>query len=231
MSAIERLEEGWRDVEAEFMSSRPMRRLAEGRIGIDHYAAYLRETYFYTREDPQKQAAATAYFRGVDRQMVKHFLRHALSEVGHDQMALDDLATLGFDTQAIPNENPLPATIAMTGFAYYAIQYRRPVAYLGWIYFLEFLPTSSGDGIAASLRQLGVPEGAMTFLDEHRSVDVQHNKLMRLYVDQMVRTPEDLSEVVYTMSVTGKLFANMLEGAFEAADRGMIPVRLAVAAE
>lgn len=229
MPAFEELERHWRAVEQEFMASRPMRRLQRGEVGLGHYAAYLRETYFYTREDPQKQATATARFRGADREMVKHFLRHALSEVGHDQMALADLAAIGFDTSRIPDEEPLPATIAMTGFAYYAINYRHPIAYLGWLYFLEFLPTSGGGGIAAALGKIGVPESAMTFLDEHRNVDVHHNKLMRTYADHMIRTEADLAEVAYAMKVTGTLFANMLEGAFEAADRGDLPARRAPA--
>ena len=114
----------------------------------------------------------------------------------------------------------------MTGFAYFAIQYRSPVSYLGWLYFLEFLPTSSGGGIAQSLKRQGVPDTAMTFLDEHRDVDIQHNKLMRIYADHMIRTPQDLAEMAYTMEVTGALFANMLEAAFEAADRGILPARL-----
>jgi pyrroloquinoline quinone (PQQ) biosynthesis protein C len=227
VSAFEQLEQHWHGVERAFMASRPMQRLQRGEVGLDHYAAYLRETYFYTREDPQKQATATARFRGADREMVKYFLRHALSEVGHDQMALNDLATIGFDTSPIPAEEPLPATIAMTGFAYYAIHYRQPISYLGWLYFLEFLPTSSGGGIAAALTRIGVPETAMTFLDEHRTVDTQHNKLMRIYADHMIRTHGDLAEVAYAMTVTGALFANMLEGAFEAADCGALPARLA----
>jgi len=226
VSPFEQLERHWADVEREFMASRPMLRLQRGQVGLDHYAAYLRETYFYTREDPQKQATATARFRGPDRDMVKYFLRHALSEVGHDQMALADLTAIGFETASIPDENPLPATLAMTGFAYYSIQYRQPISYLGWLYFLEFLPTSKGGGIAEALAKLGVPKTAMTFLDEHRSVDVHHNKLMRIYADHMIRSIYNFDEVVYALTVTGTLFANMLEGAFEAADRGDLPVRL-----
>ena len=54
---------------------------------------------------PEIQALCTAWFRGSDRELVKPFLQHAMSEIGHDQLALDDLRSLGFDTEVIPREN------------------------------------------------------------------------------------------------------------------------------
>lgn len=194
-----------------------MRRLSEGPIGVEHYASYLRETYFYTRENPQIQATATAGFRGSDREMVKPFLRHALSEVGHDHMALSDMATLGWDVSAIPDQSPLPTTVPLISYPYYAIQHRSPISYLGYLFFLEFLPTSRGNDIASRLAQLGVPKAAMTFLIEHQNVDVHHNRFMELYAERMLRTPQAVAEVVYSMEVTGRLYANMIEGAFEEA--------------
>ncbi len=102
-----KLQNVWQAVEQRFMTSPPIQRLRHGDLRLAHYASYLRETYFYTREDSQIQALCTAWFRGSDREMVKPFLQHAMSEIGHDQMALDDLRSLGFDTDAIPRENPL----------------------------------------------------------------------------------------------------------------------------
>ena len=219
MSAFDCLQKAWRPVESTFMSSRPIARLARQQIGVAHYAAYLRETYFYTRENPQIQAIATAWFRGRDREMVKPFLRHALSEVGHDRMALDDMEAIGWDVSYIPGERPLPSTAALISFPYYAIQYRSPISYLGYLFFLEFLPTSRGGDLAAALAAVGVPPSAMSFLAEHRSIDVHHNLLMQQYADTMLRTTPDIDEVVYSMEVTGELYAHMVEGAFDKTDR------------
>jgi pyrroloquinoline quinone (PQQ) biosynthesis protein C len=228
MTPFDELHQAWGAIEAHFISSRPLMRLARSELSIAHYIAFLRETYFYTREDPQIQAVATAWFRGSDREMVKPFLKHAVSEVGHDQMALDDMAALGCDVSEIPDGRPLPATAALISFPLYAIQYRSPVSYLGYLFFLEFLPTSKGGDIAAALSRMGVPAAAMSFLAEHRSVDVHHNRMMTLYANHMLRTPADTAEVVYAMEVTGALYANMVEGAFESADRQVAaePARL-----
>jgi hypothetical protein len=220
MTAFDELQGAWQAVEQKFMASQPIQRLGRGDLTLAHYASYLRETYFYTREDPQIQALCTAWFRGSDREMVKPFLQHAMSEIGHDQLALGDLRSLGFDTDAIPRENPLPTTTALISFPFYAIQYRGPLSYLGYLYFLEFLPTSRGADIAAALSAIGAPAESMSFLHEHRTVDVHHNRLMKRYADEMVRSDVDVAEVTYAMEVTGRLFEGMLTGAFEAIDQG-----------
>lgn len=219
MTPFEDLSVAWVSVEQRFMDSRPMKRLFAGDLTAVNYAAYLRETYFYTRENPQIQALATAWFRGEDRQMVKPFLRHALSETGHDALALADLKALGWKIESIPEERPLASTTPLISFPFYAIQYRSPLSYLGYLFFLEFLPTSRGAEIVAALSGIGVPSGAMSFLDEHRSIDVHHNRMMKEYAAAMLRSAADVDEVVYCMEVTGALFAQMLDGAFESADR------------
>src|SRR3569833_3092522 len=163
------------------MSSEPVRRLMERRISTAHYAAYLRETYFYTREDPQIQALCTAWFRGAERELVRPFLQRAVSEIGHDRMALDDLAALGYAVGDIPQEEALPTTIPMVAFPYFAIPHRSAASYLGYLYFLEFLPTSRGAEIAGALLQAGIPGEAMSFLADHRTADVHHTRLMSVY--------------------------------------------------
>lgn len=128
---------------------------------------------------------------------------------------------LGADVTFIAREFPLPTTVGLTSFPYWAVQFLNPVSYLGYLYFLEGLPTSAGNSLATSLQQVGVPEGAMTFLAEHATVDVAHIKLMERYVDTLVRTERDLFDVSYAMRTTAKLYELMVAGAFEAADQGL----------
>lgn len=201
-----------------FARSSAMRTLAEGRVTLDQYKSVLREIYHYAKEDPQIQALATVYFRGDDRDTVKMFLKHAISEIGHDRMALADLAALGEDISLIPLTNPLPATIALTAFPFYQIQYANSVGYLGYLYFLEHMPTAAGSTYATALAAAGVPATALTFLHEHMTVDVAHNKLMEEYITRLVRTEADLAAVSYALRVTAELYAAMLTSAIAAAD-------------
>jgi pyrroloquinoline quinone (PQQ) biosynthesis protein C len=219
MDTIGTLKRRFERVMADFNASPALRMLAEGRLNVSHYKSILREIFHYSREDPQIQALAAVRFRGADREFVKMFLKHATMEVGHDRMALDDLAALGDDVSAIPSSNPLPSTMALIAFPFYQIEHRDAVGYLGYLYFLEFMPTAHGSGYGEALARLGVPSHAMTFLAEHVAVDVAHNKMMEHYLAHLVHDEEDLASVLYALEVTAQLYAQMLWGAIQQADR------------
>jgi pyrroloquinoline quinone (PQQ) biosynthesis protein C len=190
-------------------------KLQAGTLSIEDYKSILREVYFYTREDPQLQAAAAIAFRGRSRGLVKTFFGHAMSEIGHDQLALNDLKFLGEPTDSISKEYPLPATTAMTAFAFYTIQHRNPIGYLGYLYFLEFMPTSQGMQFATALERMGVPGQAMSFLKEHTTADIGHNRMMEQYIQRLVVDEFDASAVIYAMHATAFYYAQMLDAAIE----------------
>lgn len=217
MQAATKLRQVFEEAQSEFLGSSAMRRVISGDLTLPEYKSFLRELYFYTREDPQLQAFATAYFKGEDRALVRTFLKHAISEVGHDQLALNDLAELGGNVANVSREFPLPTTVALTSFPYWATQFLNPISYLGYLYFLEALPTSSGKALMQSLRSAGIPDTAMTFIQDHTTIDMAHIKLMEIYVDKLIRTERDLADVSYALVTTAKLYQNMIEGAIQAA--------------
>jgi len=201
------------------MASRPMAALTAGEMTSAEYRAILREIFHHTRENPQLQALATVYFRGRQRDMVKSFFAHAASEVGHDQLALNDFVTLGGDAAHVPYENPLPATSALLAYGFYQIYNLSPLGYLGYLFFLEFTPTAAGEGMMTRLRDAGVPNSAMTFLKDHTEIDVGHNRMMEKYVERLILDDSDLDAVVYSMKTTGRLYADMLSMAMDDAHR------------
>lgn len=218
MDAIATLKDEFNHVMRDFDASPAARMLAEGRLGLAHYKAILREVFHYSREDPQIQALAAVRFRGPDRDFVKMFFKHATMEIGHDRMALDDLAALGEDVGAVPASRPLPSTMALIAFPFYQIEHLDPVGYLGYLYFLEFMPTRQGASYATALGRAGIPPVAMTFLAEHMTVDVGHNKLMEQYLAGLVHDEAGLQSVVYALRTTAYLYAQMLRGAIEHAE-------------
>ncbi len=211
-------------IHAQFLSSWPIRRMMEGELTIPEYRGMLREVFHHTRENPQLQALATVYFRGRQRDLVRPFYKHAASEIGHDQLALNDYVTLGGDAAAVPYENPLPATSALLAYGFYQIYNLNPIGYLGYLYFLEFTPTRSGASMMDALANCGVPRNAMTFLNDHTEIDVGHNKMMELYVDRLAASDADLDCIEYAMKTTAYLYEHMLTSAIrsasEAFDRG-----------
>src|SRR5687768_11329678 len=182
MEARAHLHSAFQAVQSTFLQSCALSRVAHGNIGLSHYASYLRQVFHHTRENPQIQALATVYFRGHQRAAIKRFFKHASSEIGHDQLALDDLRALGENGDDLPMQNPLPETAALIAFPFYQIHNLNPVGYLGYLYFLEFLPTGSGGALMGALEGVGVPREAMSFLHDHSTIDIGHNKMMEDYV-------------------------------------------------
>lgn len=202
----------------EFNNCVGMQRLWRDELDKTHYAGLMREIFHHSRENPQLQALATVFFRGPQRGMVKPFLRHAISEVGHDQLALSDAAAVGMDVSAVPTQRPLPATTALIAFPFYQINNQNALGYLGYLYFLESMPTSFGAQYQGAFNRMGVTEEAMTFLCDHTTIDVGHTQAMQGYISALVKTPADLAEAQYAMRVTGELYGKMLTAAFASAD-------------
>jgi len=218
MSLFDQIKCAFVGVADRFNHSIPAIRLGNGQLEVKHYQSLLRQIFHQARENPQIQALATVYFRGYQREAIQAFYRHAVSEIGHDQLALNDLAATGVNVEKIPYENPLPATSAVTAFAFYQIYNRNPVGYLGYLFFLEFLPTSQGTTYIDLFKKIGVPAKAFTFLTDHTIVDQGHNKAMERYCDQLVRDASDLESVIYALRTTGYLYEKMVDAAFQWAD-------------
>ena len=218
MKKMEYIKNEWTRVFTEMSKTPGFARMASGDMTVAHYKEIMRQIFHHARENPQIQALATVYFRGRQRDMVKTFYRHAISEIGHDQLAMNDLAMLGEDVSCLPYERPLPATSALLSYAFYQIQYHNPIGYLGYLFHLEFMPTQNGRAYMDMFSKIGVPVEAMSFIRDHASVDVGHNKLMEQYVEHLITTPDDLESVVYAATVTAKLYANMIQESFEHAD-------------
>jgi pyrroloquinoline quinone (PQQ) biosynthesis protein C len=220
MDAHRELVTAWHQRLPHMARSPAFQKIAGGGITTPEYAAMLRQIFHHARENPQIQALATARFRGNDRQMVRAFLGHACSEIGHDELALRDLEALGEDVRAIRTERPLPATFALLASVFYMIEHHDPAGYLGYLFHLEFTPVQLGRGYMEALERSGIPRAAMGFLEEHASVDVAHCRLMERYCAELIRTSAQLDAALYMQRLTAELYARMLEQALaSAADR------------
>ncbi len=210
---MERLNHFFQPVMKEYLASPALASLAAGTLKVDEYREIVREVYHFDRETPQIHAVAASYFHGRERDLVRLYFQHATSEVGHDELALNDFVTLGGDGTTVPYENPLPATTALIGYAYHQIQRLNPAGFLGYLYFLEFIATSSGGAAANWLRNVGVPDNALSFLLEHIEVDVTHNRLMERYVESVITTEAAFEAACHAMRTTGYLYGEMMSQA------------------
>lgn len=191
------------------------KRLAAGDLGLSHYKGFLIETYHNAGLNPQLQAYASLYIRGRPRDTFKKFFQHAISEIGHDLLALADLEIVGVPSEEVLASRPLPETSAFFANAVYNIQRRGAVSYLAYLFHLEYTPTKNGPQIMALLSSKGVPASAMTFLEEHSTVDFNHLKLMKGYMDNIVTNDEEKIVFSECLHDTIVLHHRMLEAAFE----------------
>lgn len=215
MASIEILKARFQPVLDEFLSSEPVQWLLTERMTPAEYRTILREVFHHTRENPQLQVLASVHFRGRQRDMVRPFFTHATSEIGHDQLALNDFKALGGDARWVAYRNPLPATSALLAYGFYQVYNLNPLGYLGYLFFLEFTPTQTGAGMIERLEAIGVGEHARTFLRDHSRIDHGHNRLMAKYVEHLATRDADLDCITYAMRATGQLYARMMMQAIE----------------
>jgi pyrroloquinoline quinone (PQQ) biosynthesis protein C len=104
---------------------------------------------------------------------------------------------------------------------FYQINYDNPIGYLGYLYFLEYMPTHYGQQYAEGFIRCGVPKEALGFLHEHTTVDLTHNQFMENYLEALVHDESDLKAVIYAMQVTGELYAQMIWAAIQRVESGI----------
>lgn len=208
----------WRKrmLSAQFFSS-----LRDGTLKREHYARFLIEIYHYVRHSTRLLAAAASRL-GPDRQrLFARFVEHMEEEAGHDQWALSDLKALGVDPVRVVNSTPLPATDAMVGFQYYAIEHLGPVSILGYIYALETLGSGTSNAVAEALKRIpGVGDDALTFLLGHGEADVGHVETLKSFVRAEAETQADRALIQRTAICSYHLYEAIMESVWVAAENG-----------
>lgn len=205
----------WQACFAEIAREDFLASLVSGGFTVDHYKAFLVETYHNASLNPRLGSLFHAHLPERKSGLMARFLKHNASEVGHNELALDDLAALGEDVEGIRASQPLVATEALGAFIAFQIQFRNPLAYLGYLYHLEALAQEAGGMAMGSLGSLGIPPSAFTFLKEHSEADVAHLQFNRDYVDNLTESPQDLEAVLWGMRGACRLYGNMLEAILE----------------
>lgn len=216
---LEKIRSAWFEQVQVLNQSPWFERLLKGDLELKHYKGFLLQTYHHAGLNPQIQAFATMYFKENHRDIFGMFYKHAASEIGHDLIALNDLVALGENKEKLLKTHPLPETAAYNAWVIYLIQFVDPVAYLGYLFHLEFLPTLHGKKYIEVLQGMGVPETALQFIEEHSTVDIGHNRLMAKYIEELIQTERDMDLVIRAAKDACVLHQNMISAAFVHGDR------------
>jgi len=138
--------------------------------------------------------------RTINPREIRSMLLHQAEEFHHGEMALRDYMALGGDENYALSRPKSPASLAAAGVWWLLARERRPFAYLGAVTLFECLTSLITGTMKGLLRERGMPEDAMEFIDFHAVVDIGHCKLMKHLVKQaLTKVPEAGPEILYGM--------------------------------
>lgn len=122
--------------------------------------------------------------RSLDPRLLRSMLIHQADEFDHGEMAVRDFTGLGGNLNDLRTMRASPAAFAVAA-CWRQIEYQRdPFMYLGALYLFEGLTPIVTGKIKAALRDNGIPDDALEYIEFHSTEDIKHANL----VDALVRT-------------------------------------------
>lgn len=230
MNIISDIENEWEHCFRVMATGEFFQRLETGTLSREHYMAFLAEEYHNTTVNPKLMALFISHLNTDSHKTAGKLLKHAAMELGHNEMAMQDLKALGGDTAEVRRGRPLPATEALAALIAFEIQHRNPKAFLGYLYHMENISVKMAGKSGDTFSKLQIPESALTFLREHSDADPTHVRWNRDYLEDFILTREDLDAVLFGLRGTCLLHGLMFQGIVDSVEkRGFFQERSASA--
>lgn len=193
------------------------RRLLEGDLSTDEYAAFLGQTYLYVRHTrPLLRRAGERLARsGTSPDLARLFLQKAEEEQGHEAWALEDLARIHRPLESGAPPRPSYAVAAYVAWNQFQVEAGSPLAFLGTAYVLEALSLAragkAAERLVARGRIAGIERG-VRFLRGHADADEGHVDALRGLFARLDAT-EDGRAIALSAAVTAALYLGMFSTA------------------
>jgi hypothetical protein len=186
------------------------RRLVEGDVDTDEYAAFLEQTYLYVRQTRPLLRRAGERLGRLRRAppLAQLFLQKADEEDGHEKWVLADLDAINrsIDERGLPL--PSHAVAAYIAWNQFQVEAGSPLGFLGTAYMLESLSYACAGTTAANLvkknRIPGIAHG-VRFLKGHADADDHHTEMLRCALG-VISLPSDREAIALSAAVTATLY-------------------------
>ena len=157
----------------------------------------------------------------TEKRLLRAQLRHAIEEIDHDFLALDDLEKMGVDREEVINSRPEPETQAFSSLIFDLVLRERPIGRLGYSFWAEgCLNGEQLPLVAQRVRyHFDLPDDQMTFLVAHAELDKGHSKAAIKAIEEHVNTDGDKEAVIYFGKATCRMYYHFLEGVFDKFER------------
>jgi hypothetical protein len=136
--------------------------------------------------------------RSMDVRMVRSMLFHQSDEFDHGEMALRDYVGMGGNEEFARKQRMSPPSFAIAGMWWMITHQRDPFAYIGALYLFEGLTPTVTGLVKTQLREKGMKENTLEYVEFHSTEDIKHAKLVNHMIAESVeKFPEALESVKY----------------------------------
>ncbi|MDH1620504.1 iron-containing redox enzyme family protein [Pseudomonas chengduensis] len=174
------------------------------------YIRAMIEVYHYTKNNAINQAAATFNEDHKRVGLLRFAMKHALEELGHENMVVSDLASIGIDDSVFDNP-PLPATEALNGYLYSLAIRGGVIPRLGYSFWAEDSYEHLAPLLDVCQNQLKLTDKQLTFFIAHSVIDAKHADDVNKAIERWVSTDQDKQAVKQVARTTLYLTGQILE--------------------
>ncbi|WP_228762860.1 iron-containing redox enzyme family protein [Xylella fastidiosa] len=171
----------------------------------------MEQIYHYTRHNSVNQAAAAYSTAPENRRLLRFVYKHALEELGHEQMVVHDLKSINLYNEGFENLRPLPATQALISYLYKVALDKGAVARLGYSYWAENCYGHIDPLLRKFSNDLNLTKNNMSFFVAHSEIDSKHSDEVNEAISFSELTKDEEEEIINTDVTTLYLTGQILE--------------------
>ncbi|HEX2580884.1 MAG TPA: iron-containing redox enzyme family protein [Dongiaceae bacterium] len=175
------------------------------------YRVLMEQIYHYTRHNSINQAAAAYSTNPQSRKLLRFVYRHALEELGHENMVIHDLTAKNLYNPKLLEQRPLPPTQALISYLYQVAIERGAIARLGYSYWAESAYSHIDELLKKVGKDLDLSPDQMSFFVSHSTIDAKHSLEVIEAINENVITAEQQEDVLDVARTTLYLTGQILE--------------------
>ncbi len=184
--------------------------LANTNISKELYVKAMVQVFHYTKNNAINQAAATFSEDHKKVGLLRFAMKHALEELGHENMVVNDLESMGISKDVF-DAPPMPATAALNGYLDSIAIRGGVIPRLGYSFWAEDSYEHLAPLLDACQNKLGLTEKQLTFFIAHAVIDEKHADDVNNAIDRWVHTDEEKEDVKQVARTTLFLTGQILE--------------------
>lgn len=196
---------------ARIRQGRFWRRVLGEQVTPELYRLLMEQIYHYTRHNSINQATAAYRTSPQNRRLLRFVYKHALEELGHENMVVHDLSSKGLFDPGLPEQRPLPSTQALIAYLYQVAIERGAVARLGYSYWAETCYAHIDVILKKLATDLSLSDKEMTFFVAHSDIDARHAEEVVEVIRECALSAEEQADILNVARTTLYLTGQLLE--------------------